>query len=123
MKYLIALFCFASVHAQQISEDPARPLIGKQGQIFAVKLDPKARSLQVTFVDKPLAVLEPGRVAVTAIVFGGQEGPRAVRVEEKEGELRIAQPVPEGPATSSKFVIKKAANPRRSRLKWALRAD
>lgn len=93
MKTILLLSFLVNVHAQQIAEDPARPVIGKEGQVFSIRFTPGQRLLEVRFVDTPLAKIEPGRLTVTATIKNFKMTESNISAEEKGGEIRMPAPL------------------------------
>lgn len=82
MKYLFIFFMFANAHAQEAT-DPSKYVIGKEGQIFTLKITPKDKRIEVRFVDTPLVEIEP-----TRLLFSG-----SLQVEERGNKLYLKQPL------------------------------
>lgn len=73
---LILLLSLRVVFAGPESDDPARPALGKTGQIFTLKFVQASKRLTVSFVDKPMVTAGPDRIIVV-----GRQSP-------KEGEAK-----------------------------------
>ena len=63
------IFGLSRATAGPETDDPARPTLGKTGQIFTLQFVPKAKRLTVRFVDQPLVSVGPARVVVRGRLF------------------------------------------------------
>ncbi len=65
--------------AQSVSDDPARPVLGKTGQIFTLKFIPKSSRLEVALAGKEAARIEPGRLEILGKVI--RQGSEPVQLD------------------------------------------
>lgn len=93
MKTILILLTFLSLHAQQVVDDPARHIIGKEGQIFSLKIEPKKGRLDIRLVDAPLASIEPHRFKITAKVADFGKPLREIPLIEDNNQVRLSLPV------------------------------
>lgn len=87
----IGILIHVSVSSQEIS-DPSKYSIGKEGQIFVLKITPKDRRIEIRFVDNPLVSLEPSRIYLTGNVQGSA-GSKQIHFEQNGEEVRLKQPL------------------------------
>lgn len=77
---LVAAFVLSQVFAQTQPDDPARPVLGKTGQIFVLKLIPGASRLEVSLAGTPAAKIEPGRLEVFGQVVKTGGAPKKLEI-------------------------------------------
>lgn len=91
--------------ADVVSDDPARPSLGKTGQIFTLKLIPGQKRLEVRLAGTPAAQLDPGRLEIFGRVIktGGGE-PIRLKLQAAKDHFEIAEPI--APDADVEFQIK-----------------
>lgn len=93
MKLLILFLLSTIVSAQDISDDPARPIIGKSGQIFTIKFTPRAKLMQVSLVERPLVSIDPNQLIVVGKVYPTNGKSKTLRLKMAGQNLEILDPV------------------------------
>lgn len=98
MKYVLVLLLMTfsfSPWADESTDDPARPTLGKTGQLFVLKLTPKQRRLEVRLAGTPAAQLDPGRLEVFGRVFTkGGSGPTDLKIEAARDHFKVPDNIP-----------------------------
>ena len=91
MKTLMAILLFqiAVSNAQKISGDPARPVLGKTGEVFALKITPQSRRLDITLAGTPAVTLDPERLTVFGRVYPAKGEAKKLRIEARGGHFEI----------------------------------
>ncbi len=94
---LIIAFLFSfSLHAQEVANDPARPTIGAAGQIFTVKITPKIRRIEVSFVESPLVTLDPEQLTIRGKIIPLQGKSRNLKLATRGKHVELLEPLTSG---------------------------
>lgn len=75
----------------QVTEDPARPFIGRSGEVFAIRFTPKSRSLEVSLVGKPTAKIDPSKITVLGRVLSQKGEPRNLAITKENSHFTIKE--------------------------------
>lgn len=91
MKTLVSILLFqiAALNAQEISDDPARPSLGKTGEVFSLKITPQSRRLDIAFAGTPAVTLDPERLTVLGRVYPAEGQSKQLRIEARSGYFEI----------------------------------
>lgn len=97
MKTMLISIIFLVVQSAsaQETDDPARPSLGKTGQLFTIKLTPKSKRLDIKLAGHEAASLDPGRLVVFGRIVGDGET-RVLRIEPAGGHFRILDEIEPG---------------------------
>lgn len=88
----------------------ARPTLTQSGKLFVVQFTPADRKISVVAVGKPVVVLEPPKIEISARAYPSSQSPRNLSIEhKKEGGLSISESL----AISTPIEIK-VRDPKRS---------
>jgi hypothetical protein len=95
MKTLVVILSFylTSIHAQDMSDDPARPVLGKSGQVFTLKITPQSRRLDIALAGKPAVALDPKSLTVFGKVYPIKGEAQNLRIESRAGHFEILDQV------------------------------
>jgi len=104
MKTMLIASLLFSLQAQEIGDDPARPSLGKSGQVFTLKLTPQSKRLEVSFTDKPFVTLEPDRLVVFGRVFPAKGKPKSLSIRAVGQNLELSEAI--DPDATMEFEIK-----------------
>jgi hypothetical protein len=91
MKSLILVLSFQAVvlNAQAVSDDPARPVLGKTGEVFSLKITPGSRRLDITLAGTPAATLDPEKLSVFGKIYPLKGESKTLRIEARNGYFEI----------------------------------
>jgi hypothetical protein len=89
MKWWLLFFISGPLFAQPVSDDPARPVLGKTGQIFVLKFIPKASRLEVALAGKEAASVEPGRLEVFGKVLRQGKEPLQLEIQPAKDHYQV----------------------------------
>src|SRR5438045_3154446 len=87
--FLVILISLAHVHAQTFEDDPSRPVLGKTGQIFALKFIPGSKRLEIALVGSPTVTLDPDRLTVLGKVYPTKGQPKTLAVRAADHHFEI----------------------------------
>ena len=103
---IILILCCTSwlvLNAQE-TDDPARPVLGKTGQVFSVKLTPQNRRLEVALAGKPAVTLDPQRLTVFGKVYPSKGEPTALRIQAAADHFEVLDKI--DPSSSVELEVK-----------------
>jgi hypothetical protein len=101
---IVQILIHFSSYAQTLTDDPARPVLGKTGEIFTLKLTPYSRRLEITLVGTPAVTLDPERLTVFGRVVSNDGPPKTLRIQAAGGHFEILDKIE--PNSSLEFDIK-----------------
>ncbi len=92
-----------AVNAQE-TDDPARPVLGKTGQVFTLTFTPQNRRLEVALVGKPAVTLDPQQLTVLGKVYPSKGAPTTLRIQAASDHFEVLDRI--DPSSSVEFEVK-----------------